>query len=127
MTVTAQDVLNLTATLIDEISETGTITFDNPDSYNAKTLSILTMLQAELTTNDVTPTILTSMTQPLVVSDKVALTVLPYGLAAQLLLNEGDQSVASFMNSRFVELKGKIPTSIVQIQDVYNIFPTDGT
>jgi hypothetical protein len=121
LTVTGQDVLNLTATLIDEISETGSIIFDNPDYYKTKALSILTMLQTELLTNDITPTILTDINQPLLVSDKIAIMILPWGLASHLLMNEGDQNNASFMNSKYEELKRKIPTQIVSIEDVYGI------
>jgi hypothetical protein len=118
MAVTAQQVLNLAATLIDDISESGAVLFDEPDNYNAKTLSILTILQAELIPN---PTVLTDINQELSVSDKVALMVLPYGLAAHLMMNDSDQNIASYFNARYDELKRKQPVKIAPITDVYGV------
>jgi hypothetical protein len=118
MAVTAQQVLNITASLIDDLTESGAVSFEEPDNYNAKTLSILTILQAELTAN---PVPLTDISQELSVSDKVALMVLPYGLAAHLLMHDGDQNIASFFNARYDELKRKQPAKTVKINDVYGV------
>jgi hypothetical protein len=118
MTVTAQQVLDIAATLMDDLSDSGAILFEEPDNTKSKALSILTILQAELTTN---PSVLTDLNQELSVSDKVALMVLPYGLAAHILIDNGDQNNASFFNSRYDELKRKQPARISPITDVYGI------
>jgi len=121
MAVTARQVYELALVLMDEVQENGSIAPDQPDYYEAKSLSILTLLQAELQPiSQIVPTI-TSMEQNLSVPDKTALTVLPYGLGAHLLMSE-DMSVASFLNSRYEELKRRTPTTITKVQDVYGLF-----
>jgi hypothetical protein len=54
------------------------------------------------------------------IDDRSSLTILPYGLAAHLLINE-DQNRAAFFNARYDELKRKRPANIVRIKDVYGI------
>jgi hypothetical protein len=120
MAVTAQQVYDLALGLIDEVTETGAFAPDNPDYYKAKSLSFLTILQTELLKPSETPQVITSLTQGLILSDRLCLLVLPYGLAAHLLMSE-DQSMASFLNARYDELKRKIPTQIEPIVDNYNI------
>jgi hypothetical protein len=58
------------------------------------------------------------------VDDRTGLTVLPYGLAAQLLMNE-DQNRAAFFNNRYDELKRKRPALITKIKDVYGVVPSE--
>ena len=118
--VTGEQVYNLALALIDEVTETGAFTPDNPDYYKNKSLSFLTMLQTELVRQDVTPEVITTLAQPLLLADRLALTVLPYGLAAHLLMSE-DQTLASFFNARYDELKRKIPTQTEPITDKYNV------
>lgn len=110
-------------TLIDEQSQDGT--FDGfPDEYKNKSWTLLTMLQSELLEPDVISLAITNSSNVMQLDDKTCLTVLPYGLAAHLLLTD-DPNRASFFNSRYDELKLKIPSSIVAIQNVYTIDPIE--
>lgn len=102
--------------LIDEVTEVGTIAPDTPKYYESRAKSILTQLQTELLQVSQDPEIITDLSQSLLLPDRVAITVLPYGLAAHLLLTE-DVNAASFFNSRYEELKKKTPTSILLIED----------
>ncbi|RFU70336.1 hypothetical protein D0469_06975 [Peribacillus saganii] len=122
MAIKAQQVFDIAMTLIDEVEEeTGNVSVDNP-AYKSKSLSILTTLQAELLpiTEDIA--VLASLTQDLLLPDRICLLVLPYGLSAHLLLAESDDTgMAAFYNNRYEELKRKIPTEISPIVDLYNV------
>lgn len=120
MSVKAQQVYDAAMVLIDEVTEVGTISPENPEYYKTRSKSILTTLQTELLPVSVTPIPITSLSQNMLVSDRIALLVLPYGLAAHLLLQE-DVNIAAYFNNRYDELKKKIPTTIAPIQDVYNV------
>lgn len=101
--------------LMDEQSEANgqTITTDT-NEYRMRTLSILNVLRHELfpysdtfeTSEDgrrvVCPE-LTSFDDEIGLDDVMAQGILPYGLAAHLLLGEND-SMASFFNERYAEL-----------------------
>jgi hypothetical protein len=121
--ITAQDTFVTAMNLMDEESEDGTYT-GYPDEYKNKAWSILTLLQAELLPASATPSVITSNTSVFQVDDRTCLTVLPYGLAAQLLMNE-DQNRAAFFNNRYDELKRKRPALITKIKDVYGVVPSE--
>jgi len=96
--------------LMDEQSETGgeTTTTDTAE-YRLRTLGILNVLRNELypfsTTFEagrVCPE-LRQFDQPLDLDDVLAQTVLPYGLAAHLLLGEHN-TMAAFFQQRYTEL-----------------------
>jgi|SRR5579875_86211 len=119
MTVIAQDVFTIAMNIMDELSQDGT--FDGyPDDYKKKAWPILTLLQSELLPAIATPLAILNETSPLMIDDRSALTILPYGLAAHLLLTE-DQNRASFFNARYDELKRKRPATIIPIVDVLGI------
>lgn len=120
MAVTAKQVYDQALVLLDEVTETGTVLADQPEYYQAKTLSILTSLQAELLPLSEIPTVISSLSQELLLPDRTCLLVLPYGLAAHLLIQE-DVNTASFYNSRYDELKVKIPTEVSTIESVYGL------
>lgn len=71
------------------------------------------------------PTILTALTDTLQIDDVTARTVMPYGLAAHLMLSENPSS-ASFFNGRYEELKAeankKPPSPTEQITNLYGGF-----
>lgn len=71
------------------------------------------------------PTLITAVTDTLQLDDITARKVLPYGLAAHLMINEND-TVASYCNDRFEELKAdankKPPSPIEQITNLYGDF-----
>ncbi|WP_243299140.1 hypothetical protein [Bacillus litorisediminis] len=120
MAVTGQQVFDMAMVLIDEVSETGNIVADNPEYYRARSIKILTLLQAELMRVSETPVVINDLSQNLSLSDKQCLTVLPYGLAAHLLIQE-DVNTASFFNARYDELKRRSPATIEPITDVNNV------
>ncbi|WP_368658676.1 hypothetical protein AB3Z07_05090 [Metabacillus halosaccharovorans] len=120
MPTTAQQVYDIALVLMDEVTDTGEILADNPNYYKTKSLSILTTLQTELLPYSISPVPVTDLSNELLVSDRIALSVLPYGLAAHLLLTD-DLSSASYFNNRYDELKRKTHTSITPITDVYSV------
>ncbi len=71
------------------------------------------------------PLILTALTDSLQVDDVTARTLLPYGLAAHLMLEE-NSATASFFNGRYEELKRdaakKPPSSTEMINNYYGTF-----
>lgn len=121
MSVIAQDVFMVAMQLMDETTDEDT--FESyPDSYKKKAWRILTMLQAELLGPKYSPVGITSEQDPFQIDDKTAITVLPYGLAAHLLISDpSQQAIASFFNDRYDELKRKRPAKISSIKDVYGI------
>lgn len=121
MPITAQQVYDIALVLMDEVTETGNITTETPEYYQEKALNILTTLHAELLPLSIVPVPISDMTQTLLVSDRTALLVLPYGLASHLLLSD-DLTLSSFLNARYDELKRKLATGgIVAITDVYGL------
>jgi hypothetical protein len=115
----AQDVFMISMSLMDEISSDGTFAgYD--DDYKKKAWPILTVLQTELLPLSTNPTDITDENSTLLVDDRVGKTVLPYGLAAHLLLSENAQ-LASFYNDRYEELKRKKKAIIAPIADVYGV------
>lgn len=101
--------------LMDEQSEAnGETTTTDTNEYRMRTLSILNVLRHELfpysdtfeTGEDGKRIIcpeLKSFTDEIGLDDVIAQGILPYGLAAHLLLGEND-SMASFFNERYAEL-----------------------
>jgi hypothetical protein len=115
----AQDVFMLSMSLMDEISSDGTFA-GYADDYKKKAWPILTTLQTELLPLSTEPVTITDETSTLLVDDRTCLTVLPYGLAAHLLLSE-NPNIASFFNNRYDELKRKKKATIAKITDVYGV------
>jgi hypothetical protein len=115
----AQDVFLLSMSLMDEQSSDGTFAGYDSD-YKKKAWPILSVLQTELLPRSVQSIAITSDQSILQISDQIGVTILPYGLAAQLLIHENPQ-VASFFNDRYEELKRKRPALKTSIKDVYGI------
>jgi hypothetical protein len=115
----AQDVFIISMNLMDEISNDGTFS-GYPDDYKKKAWPILSLLQTELLPRSVKSIAITNDQTILQVSDQIGVMILPYGLAAHLLLSENPQ-VASFFNDRYEELKRRRPAIVASIKDVYGI------
>jgi hypothetical protein len=104
--------------LMGEESEDGT-DYGYSTEYQKKAWTVLTILQAELLPHaDVEPIV--GDDQYLQVDDRTARMLLPYGLAAHLLMEE-DQNRAAFFNARYDELKRKKTASVTPITDVYSV------
>lgn len=145
--MTGRQVFDRTMSLIDEADEDKAnvdITqehFDqnNVNDYYSRSLLILNILGGELYPYDsnyahaetgrgvFTP--ITSMTTAISLDDYITGTVMPYGLAAHLLLDE-NKSAASYFNERYAELldglKKGLPTVSVDIEDVYGTYDDYG-
>lgn len=135
-TTTAQRVFDLAMGLIDEVNESSGET-DTSDTreYKVRTLLILNTLRGELfpysDTYEVTqpgkrPIVaaIETFSQVIGLDDYICQTVLPYGLAAQLLLDE-NPSAAGFFQQRYEELRDKLARGMPQgseaITDCYGI------
>lgn len=105
--------------LMDEQNETnGKTRTQDTKEYEYRTLSILNVLRNELYPYSDTyeirsdgkrsvPPELTSLEQPIDLDDAICQSVMPYGLAAHLLLGEND-SMASFFNQRYMEMLNQL-------------------
>lgn len=115
MAVTGEQVFNIAVVLMDEVTTSA--------GYRTYAPDVLTMLQTELLPKGVSPVVITSLTSDLLLSDEVCLKVLPYGLAAHLMIidNPNDQGKAAFYNNRYDELKSKVRATIQPITDSYSV------
>lgn len=116
---TANWVFDRAIHLMDEQNETnGKTRTQDTKEYEYRTLSILNVLRNELYPYSDTyevrsdgkravPPELISLEQPIDLDDALCQSVMPYGLAAHLLLGEND-SMASFFNQRYMELLNQL-------------------
>ena len=120
--------------LMDEQNEsTGATTTSDTKEYRLRTLSILNILRNELYPYSDTyeaesgrkrPVckMITSFDEEIGLDDVIAQGIMPYGLAAHLLLGEND-ALASFFNQRYMELintlAAKAPSEWESIEPAY--------
>lgn len=116
-TITGMDVFQRAITIMDELSDSGKYKYEDTDEYRYRTLSFLNMLQNELYPySDTFPKwqewetgrrpVLMSLTDlytTIDLDDYCAGTVMPYGLASHLLLDE-NPSTAGFCQQRYEDL-----------------------
>lgn len=135
MATTAQEVFAAAMGLMDEVNEsTGETDTADTREYKNRTLLILNVLRGELYPysdnyeNEEDGTrpiarIIGNFTDPIGLDDYVCQSVMPYGLAAHLLLDE-NPSAASFFQQRYDELKAQLarglPKTSEDIVDVYS-------
>lgn len=126
----AQGVFDAAMGLMDEVNET-TGSADNQDTkeYKDRALFILNVLRGELSPysarEEGAPKIcpvIEDFAGPIWLDDYICQTVMPYGLAAHLLLDENPSS-AGFFQQRYEELKRQLSTGPVDgsadITDLY--------
>lgn len=135
-TTTAQRVFDIAMGLMDEVNESSGLT-DTSDTreYKVRTLLILNALRGELYPYSDTYDVDTMGKRPILgviqsfddvigMDDYICQTVLPYGLAAQLFLDE-NQSAASFFQQRYEELRNNLSRGLPQgsesIVDCYGV------
>ena len=134
MTTTGQWVFDRAMALMDELNEsTGSADTADTKEYKNRTLSILNMLRVECFPFSDTYKItepgkrpicpeITSFTDIIGLDDGIAQGVLPYGLAAHLLLDENPDA-ASFFQQRYQEqlslMRVNLPASVESITDQY--------
>ena len=135
-TTTAQRVFDMARGLMDEVNETSGGTDDaDTREYKVRTLLILNALRGELFPYSDTYAaeepgkrpilaVIQSFDQVIGMDDYICQSVLPYGLAAQLLLDENPDS-ASFFQQRYEEMRMNLAKGLPQqsesISDVYGI------
>ena len=134
MATTAQQVFDMAMNLMDEINEsTGATDTADTREYKNRTISILNILRMEcfpasdtyLVTQPgkrpVCPEIPDFQT-PIGLDDGICQGVLPYGLAAHLLLDE-NPDVASYFSQRYAELleqyRNRLPAESEDITPLY--------
>lgn len=131
---TAQDVFDKAMGLIDEVNEsTGATDTADTAEYKNRTLFILNVLRGELYPYSDTYISNTRGIRPIVdvisdfegqidLDDYICDTLLPYGLAAHLLLDE-NPTAAAFFQQRYEELRDKLarglPVVSEEIVDVH--------
>ena len=136
--ISGMDVFQRAITLMDELNDAGKYRHDDTVEYQNRSLSILNILQNELYFYSDTfpkwqewdkgrrPILmpLSSLNDTIDLDDYCAGTVLPYGLAAHLLLDE-NPTAAGFFQQRYDELKGMLMHGLGKqnvsedIEDVY--------
>ena len=95
-----QDIYDITMALMDEMKNDGGVDYNSTKDYTARTPGILTILQAEIIielkkagadveTLDQLPKSPKGMDSDVDLDDDICMGVLPYGLAARLLGQEG--------------------------------------
>ena len=133
MSTTAKRVFDLAIALMDEMNEnTGATGTTDTKEYKLRTPNILSVLCGELYPYSDTYTLNTDGTRPICpavetiestigLDDTLCTTVLPYGLAAHLLLGENN-TAAGFFQQRYEEMREKLknsPASFESISDAY--------
>ena len=130
---TAKTVFDYAIALMDEMNEnTGATDTTDTKEYKLRTPNILSVLCGELYPYSDTYTLNTDGTRPtcpavetiestIGLDDTLCTTVLPYGLAAHLLLGENN-TAAGFFQQRYEEMREKLknsPASFESISDAY--------
>lgn len=138
MATTAQEIFEESMSLMGELNEsTGAADTQDTREYKNRALSILNILRGEVYPHSDTydrdveqgkrpicPPIM-NFTEAIHLDDYICQSVLPYGLAAHLLMQE-DPTSANFFMQRYDELKAMLarglPAESVEIEDVYGGF-----
>lgn len=128
----AQTIYEAAIALMDSMSDSGNADVADNNEYKHRTLPILNILRGELypfsdtyeTDDEGRPIVnlIRDFTKPIDLDDYICQSVMPYGLAAHLLLQE-DPAAANFCQQRYDELKMRLsvgmPTISADVEDVY--------
>lgn len=131
----AQQVFEYAMTLMDELNEsTGAADTADTKEYKNRTIAILNVLRGELfpysdTYRDMEANgrrpicpIIGNFTEDVYLDDYICQSVLPYGLAAHLLMQE-DPSSANFFQTRYDELKALLARGMpAESEDIYDVY-----
>ena len=137
MATNSQGVFDLTMAMIDEVNEAGATDHADTKEYKDRTLHIINVLQGELYMysdcydlpekgrRGVPVPVLNFEENIVSLDDYICRSILPYGLAAHLLLDESP-STAGFFQQRYEELKRELSKGLLaessDIKDVYGGF-----
>lgn len=131
----ADRVFDLAMGLMDEVSETGQTNTSDTTEYRNRTLFILNVLRGELypfsdtyKTDGVLPgkrpisKVIESFEEPIDLDDYICQSVLPYGLAAHLFLDENTEA-ANFFQQKYDELKRTLYNGLTNMsEDIYDVY-----
>ena len=110
-------------TLIDELNDAGAADHSDTTEYKNKTLYILKQRNDKKR-----PSIylIENFDDVIELDDYICQTVMPYGLAAHLMLDE-NPTVAAFCQQRYEELKAGLQSGIpCMSQDIVDVYAGDG-
>ena len=135
-TTTPQRIFDIAMGLMAEVNDsTGSTDFSDTKEYKVRTLLILNALRGELYSYSDTYQAEEGGTRPICrfisgfdevvwLDDYICQSVLPYGLAAQLLLDE-NTTAASFLQQRYEELRDGLASGMPRvsesIEDCYGV------
>lgn len=139
-TITGMDVFQRAITMMDELNDAGKYKYEDTDEYRNRTLAILNVLAPELYPFSDTyrqnqewatgrrPVLakLEDLYTTIDLDDYCAGTVLPYGLAAHLLMQE-DPTSANFFQQRYDELKNGLQRGMpAESEDIFDVYGPSG-
>lgn len=126
MAVAISDVFNAAMAIMDELSNTGEAQTTDTKEYEYRTPSIVNMMVSELKTltNDREDWLPVESMDDIVpeANTSYALGCMPYGLAANLLVDE-NPTAASFYQQRYEELRNiYVSRQSASIDDITNLY-----
>lgn len=135
-TTTGMDVFETAITLMDELNDAGKYKHEDTEEYRQRTKAILNILIGELYVYSDTyaknqdwekgrrpvPAMLEDLYTEIDLDDYICRSVMPYGLAAHLLLDENPSS-AGFFQQRYDELKAQLQRGLpAESEDIVDIY-----
>jgi len=136
-TTTAQWVFEAAMNIIDELNDAGSADHADTTEYKNRTLFIINILRGELYPYSDTFRQSQDKTRPIVnlvenfddviqLDDYICQTVMPYGLAAHLMLDE-NPTVAAYCQQRYEELLARLKNGFAQVsEDIVDVYSADG-
>lgn len=137
MATTAQDIFEKAMSIMDELSDSGEPDTADTEEYKNRTLFILNVLGGELYPYSDTYTMNDPGKRPIMaviedfedeidLDDYCCRTVMPYGLAAHLWLDENPTG-ASLCQQRYDELKAKLAEGLPrESEDIFDVYGPNG-
>lgn len=122
---TARDIFSAAMSIMDELSSTGEAANSDTREYEQRAPAILNILLTELKvlrgdSSDWLP--LESLDEPVQAETNYAMGAMPYGLAANLLVDE-NPTAASYYQQRYEELRALfIARSAASIEDIEMLY-----
>lgn len=124
---TAQDIFDEAMALMDEVDDAGKTDTSDTAEYKNRTLYILNVLRGELYPYSDTflpnakgfrpiTALIEDFETPIDLDDYICESVMPYGLAAHLFLDE-NPSAASFFQQRYEELLSKLSRGLPAVSE----------
>lgn len=135
-TCTGMNVFENAITLMDELNDAGAYQHEDTVEYKNRTKAILNVLQGELYPYSDTyrknaewekgrrpiAAPITDLDAVIDLDDYICTSVMPYGLAAHLLMDE-NPSTASFFQQRYDELKAQLQRGLpAESEDIIDIY-----